>query len=117
VVLAITQPVNQPFSRELWVFDPVAELSKIKVPVLIALGKKDIQVDWLADGSLFEKVAKDYKNITISYFDNANHVLKFEAKPREQLSPTEVMVTYGSADVMLDPETVNGLTSWLQSHL
>jgi alpha-beta hydrolase superfamily lysophospholipase len=117
VVMAITQPVNQPFSRELWIFDPVAELSKIKVPVLIAIGKKDIQVDWLADGSLFEKVAKEHKNITISYFDYANHVLKFEAKPREQLTPTEVMVSYGSADVMLDPETVNALTTWLQSHL
>ena len=52
VVLAITQPANQPFARELWVFDPSAHLGKVSVPVLIVLGKKDIQVDWQVDGAI-----------------------------------------------------------------
>ncbi len=117
VIQAITQPANQPFSRELWSFNPAAKLAEIMVPVLIVLGKKDIQVDWQTDGSLFEAVAREHDNITIAYSENANHVLKFEPKPRSQLTPADVMVTYGSDDVMLNSDAVDGITSWLRAHL
>jgi alpha-beta hydrolase superfamily lysophospholipase len=117
VVLAITQPANQPFSRELWVYNPVVKLAQVAVPVLCVFGKKDIQVDWETDGALYEKAAHEHANITLFYAENANHVLKFEPKPRAQLTVAEVMVSYGSADVMLDPETVEAIISWLRSHL
>ena len=51
VIQAITQPVNQPFARELWIFNPVESLAEVTVPVLIIIGKKDIQVDWQTDGA------------------------------------------------------------------
>jgi uncharacterized protein len=117
VIQAITQPVNQPFARELWIFDPTAKLTEVTVPVLIVIGKKDIQVDWQVDGSLFETVAQEHANITLVYPENTNHVLKFEPKPRSQLIVAEVMVTYGSDDVTLDPEPVENIASWLQSRL
>lgn len=117
VVQGITQPINQPFARELWIFNPVARLDEVNVPVLIVLGKKDIQVDWQTDGSLFEAVAKKHDNITIAYLENANHVLKFEPKPRSQLTPADVMATYSSDEVMLDPDAVNGISSWLRAQL
>jgi pimeloyl-ACP methyl ester carboxylesterase len=47
LILGLTNPANQPFARELWVTDPSALLAMITAPVLIAIGKKDIQVDWL----------------------------------------------------------------------
>jgi pimeloyl-ACP methyl ester carboxylesterase len=50
VILGITQPVNQPFARELWEFNPVESLANVTVPVLIVIGKKDIQVDWQTEG-------------------------------------------------------------------
>jgi hypothetical protein len=87
------------------------------VPVLIVIGKKDIQVDWLTDGPLFEAIAKEHANITIRYFENANHVLKFEPKPSSQLTPADAMTTYSSADVMLDSEPVDSIISWLRAQL
>ena len=117
MVQAITAPINQPFSRELWVFNPLEKLAEITVPVLIVLGKKDIQVDWQTNGPLFETVADEHPNITLSYFENANHVLKFEPKPREQLNPAEVSVSYSADETQLDPEPVNAITAWLQDRL
>jgi len=117
VILGITHPANQPFARELWVFNPVARLAEVSVPVLIVLGKKDIQVDWQTDGSLFEAVASTYDNITVIYSENADHVLKFESKPRSQLTPAGVMAAYSADHVPLDPEPVEAIISWLQAHL
>jgi esterase/lipase len=117
VIMAITQPVNQPFSRELWVFNPAEKLAEVTIPVLIVIGKKDIQVDWQTDGPIFETVAKEHDNITLRYMENANHVLKLEPKPREQLTAADAMASYGSDDVALDPATVEAIISWLQAHL
>jgi hypothetical protein len=66
---------------------------------------------------LFEVVANEHDNLTIIYSENANHVLKFEPKPRSQLTPGEVMATYSAKDAILDPETVKAITSWLRTHL
>jgi uncharacterized protein len=117
VIQAITIPFNQPFARELWVFNPLSILAEITVPVLILIGKKDIQVDWQTDGSLFEAVAAEHSNIRVVYAENANHVLKFEPKPRASLNPAEVSVSYGSDEVMLDPEPIEIIISWLRAHL
>ena len=55
LILSVTYPGNQPFARELWITDPRALLAQVTAPVLIVIGQKDIQVDWQADGSLFER--------------------------------------------------------------
>ncbi len=117
VIMAITQPINQPFARELWGFSPIASLAQVKTPVLIVLGKKDIQVDWQTDGALFEAVAKEHENITVVFSENANHVLKYEPKPRSELTAVQVMVSYGADNVMLDPDPVAAIISWLQAQL
>ena len=117
VIQGITQPANQPFSRELWVFNPAVKLAEMRVPILIVLGKKDIQVDWQVDGLIFEAVAKEHDNISIIYAENANHVMKLEPKPRAQLTPTEVMTTYSSDAVMLDSDPVGRIIAWLQAQL
>ncbi len=116
VIIAITQPINQPFSRELWIFNPAENLAQVNVPVLIVLGKKDIQVDWQTNGPLFEAVAKEHKNITVVHSENANHVLKFEPKHRSELTAAEVMGSYSADNVPLDPEPVAAITAWLQAH-
>jgi pimeloyl-ACP methyl ester carboxylesterase len=117
VIIGVTQPVNQPFSRELWAYDPTKQLTKVGVPVLIVLGKKDIQVDWAIDGPLFENVARKYVNIEIVYMENANHVLKYEPKPRPQITPADAMATYSADTTQLDPDTSKTIITWLKSHL
>jgi uncharacterized protein len=117
VIQAITQPVNLPFSRELWVFNPVTMLTEVSAPILIVIGKKDIQVDWQTDGSIFEAYAREHDNVAIFYSENANHVLKFEPKPRSQLTAAEVMAAYNAEEMDLDPEPVQTILSWLRAHL
>jgi len=117
VILGITQPASQPFARELWAFNPAGHLAGITVPVLIVIGKKDIQVDWQTDGPLFEAVAFGHNNITVIYAEHANHVLKFEPEPRSQLTPAGVMAAYNTDDGYLDPDTVAAIISWLRVHL
>jgi alpha-beta hydrolase superfamily lysophospholipase len=117
IIQAITQPINQPFARELWSFIPMVKLAEVTVPVLIVIGKKDIQVDWQTDGALFETIAHEHANISLFFPENASHVLKFEPKPRAQLTAAEVQISYSADDTQLDPEPVNHIVTWLQAHL
>ena len=116
LILGLTNPVNQPFARELWVTDPAALLAMVTVPVLIVIGQKDIQVDGLADGSIFERLAAQHPNITIVYPEHANHVLKHEPRPRAQLTAGDALAAYNAEDAVLDPDTVAAITAWLQTH-
>src|SRR5579859_299991 len=52
---ALASPANLPFARELWLADTAALLKQLQVPALIAIGKKDIQVDWQADGEPLQR--------------------------------------------------------------
>jgi pimeloyl-ACP methyl ester carboxylesterase len=116
LLLGVTTPINQPFARELWMFDPLAMLARVTAPVLIVIGKQDIQVDWQADGSLFEAMLKDHGNIQLVYAEHANHVLKYEPRNRSQLTPAEVMQSYGAADTRLDDDVLKAITDWLNAH-
>jgi uncharacterized protein len=115
VIKGITQPINQPFARELWVFNPLEKLAHVSAPVLVLIGKKDIQVDWLTDGPLFEAVAQAHPNLRVQYLEDANHVLKLEPRPRAELTAAQVMATYSAADVPLDPQAVAAILAWLRT--
>lgn len=117
VILGVTYPGNQPFARELWITDPCALLAQVTAPALIVIGKKDIQVDWQADGSLFEALRPGHANLTIVYPENASHVLKYEPRDRSQVTATDAMTTYSSDDTHLDPEVVETITGWLYARL
>jgi len=115
VIGAASAPHNLPFARELWVTDPIQLAASVTAPLLIVIGKKDLQVDWQVDGSRWEAFAEDHSNITVVYPDNANHVLKHEPRPREQLSPAEIANGYNAAGAMLDTQVVETLTAWLSA--
>ncbi|MDE1834076.1 MAG: hypothetical protein KGH64_01935 [Candidatus Micrarchaeota archaeon] len=46
--------VNLPFARELWAYRLSDHIAKIDVPMLIVIGKKDIQIDWKIDGKALQ---------------------------------------------------------------
>lgn len=115
-ILGITSPINQPFARELWVTDPAALLAKIRVPVLILIGKKDIQVDWMADGPIFEAAARQQEDITPAYAENANHVLKYEPRRRATLSAAEATNSYNAETSVLDRDSLEIIEAWLRDH-
>jgi len=116
LLAGLATPANQPFSRELWTANPAGLLPRITVPVLVVIGKKDIQIDWQADGKPLENAARGRGNVTFAYPEQANHVLKHEAAARESLVPAEVGATYNAEDRVLDPETWNIILAWLKKH-
>ncbi len=117
VITAASAPHNLPFARELWVTNPATLASQLTTPLLVLIGKKDAQVDWQADGSRWDALAKDHKNITVVYPDNANHVLKHEPRPKEQLSPTDIMNSYSNEDTVLDAQVTVLIMDWLTTQL
>ncbi|NTU82065.1 MAG: alpha/beta hydrolase [Chloroflexales bacterium] len=117
LLLGLTAPVNQPFARELWVADPAALLAAVTVPTLIVIGKKDLQIDWQADGAVFAALAAQRPDIAIVYPEDANHVLKHEPTPREQLTGPDAASRYNAADTVLDAAALAAITGWLAAQI
>ena len=82
---SLETPANLPFARELWAADAASLLSQVDVPTLVIIGKKDLQVDWQADGEPLQRAATGHANVTFLFPENANHVLKVESRPRAEL--------------------------------
>ncbi len=116
LIAALESPANLPFSRQLWNADAVTPLSELRVPALIIIGKKDLQVDWQADGEPLQGAAAGRSDISFLFPDNADHVLKHEPRPREGLVQAEAMPRYNAPDAYLDPETLAAIVGWLRAH-
>jgi hypothetical protein len=114
LVAGLSAPVNQPFSREFWSFNPAEYLRDIAEPVLVVIGKKDIQADWTLDGGALEEAAQGKSNVSFYYPENANHVLKHESRAREELSGLTAASSYNTAEAYLDPETLETIQDWLK---
>jgi hypothetical protein len=79
-------------------------------------GKKDIQVDWHADGEPLQCAAAGHEDATSLFPENANHVLKQELRPRSEPAPAEVTNSYNGPDARLDPEVQTAILAWLAAH-
>lgn len=114
LLMSLASPANQPFARELWVADPAALLAAVDTPTLVVIGKNDIQIDWHADGEVFAALAAQRTTIHIIYPEHANHVLKYEPRPRAELNPIEATLSYNAADAVLDPDALTAILTWLE---
>lgn len=63
LLLSLTTPANQPFSRELWTYNLTQHISKVDEPILVVIGKKDIQVNWKVDGRALEDATSEVKRV------------------------------------------------------
>jgi uncharacterized protein len=113
---SLETPANLPFIRELWTADAVPLLRQVDVPVLVIIGKKDIQIDWQADGEPLKLAAAGQEEVTFLFPENANHVLKQELRPRSALVPTEMTESYNGPDTRLDPQALASILEWLAAH-
>jgi alpha-beta hydrolase superfamily lysophospholipase len=116
LIAALESPANLPFARQLWSADAVTPLRELRVPALIIIGKKDLHVDWRADGGPLQRAAAGRPDIRFLFPENANHVLKHEPRPRRGLVQAEVQRGYNAPDAFLDPETLAAIVSWLLAH-
>ena len=111
---SLETPANLPFARELWAADAASLLPQVDVPVLIVIGKKDLQVDWQADGEKLQQAVAGREQVSFLFPENANHVLKQELRPRTELGPAEVAASYNSPETHLDPQALAGILKWLE---
>lgn len=113
-LLSLSTPANLPFARELWDTDISPWLRDTNEPVLVVIGKKDIQVDYKLDGGRLEDAAKGKPNITFVYPENANHVLKYEEKPQNQLSPKDGL-NYNDEGRILDQDALKAIVEFIRN--
>jgi uncharacterized protein len=111
---ALENPCNLPFARELWNYGLPQFLARIEEPILVVIGKKDIQIDWRIDGGALEKATAKKSAVQFAYPENANHVLKHEEMPRDKLTAQYVGLHYNAPDAELDHETVDTIVDWLK---
>jgi uncharacterized protein len=112
---SLETPVNLPLARELWMADAAPLLRQVDVPVLVIIGKKDLQVDWQTDGEPLKLAAVGQEEVTFLFPENANHVLKQELRPRSELA-LAVMESYNAPDTRLDQEALTSILEWLAAH-
>jgi len=110
---SLESPNNLPFSRELWAYSLPEHIAKVDDPVLVVIGKKDIQVDWKVDGKALEEATAGKATVSFAYPENANHVLKHEALPVGELTAQYVGANYNAPDARLDEETASTILGWL----
>ncbi len=116
LLTGLTQPINLPIAREILPLDPVCSMKRISAPLLIVIGKKDIQSNWRVDGKLMTAALAGKENVSFSYPDHADHVLKLEPRPRRGLTPRYVQATYNADGRTLDPDALDSILSWLAGH-
>jgi hypothetical protein len=105
--------VNLPFARELWTTDSAPLVAQIAVRTLIVIGKKDIQVDWRADGERLQHAAAGRAHISLVFPEDANHVLKYESRPRSELNAAQALTSYNGPDTRLDRDAMASIIQWL----
>jgi pimeloyl-ACP methyl ester carboxylesterase len=113
---SLESPANLPFARELWTADAASLLRQVDVPTLIIIGKKDLQVDWQADGALLQRATAGRADVTLLFPADANHILKHEAQPRSALTLPETMSRYNAPDARLDTQAMASIIEWLRAH-
>jgi len=113
---SLETPANLPFARELWMTDAAPLLRQVDVPALVIIGKKDLQIDWQADGEPLQRAAAGHEEVTFLFPENANHVLKEELRPRSALVPAEITESYNGPDTRLDQEALMSILEWLAAH-
>ncbi len=112
----LESPMNLPFARELWLADASSLLGRVDVPVLVVIGKKDIQVNWKDDGELLRRAAAGRADVTFVFPEDANHVLKHEPHLLGELTAEALFAAYNAADAVLDADATATVIDWLRQH-
>ncbi len=113
VLASFEAPANLPLGRELWVEGAAPLLAEVSVPTLVLIGRKDVQVDAVADGGALERAAAGKEFVTFAYPANANHVLKEDPRPWAEVAAAPGS-GYNEDGTRLDPESVATILEWLR---
>ncbi|MDR2997959.1 MAG: hypothetical protein LBU78_07560 [Microbacterium sp.] len=113
VLAGFETPANLPFARELWSEDATMALREVRVPVLVVIGRRDVQVDAELDGGPLQAAARGMTNVTFAFPEHANHVLKEDVRPPEERTAAPG-AGYNEPGTRLDPEALDTILTWLR---
>ncbi len=100
---ALYRPDVQPYLISWMKYDPAIEIKKVKQPILIIDGTKDLQVD-IEQANLLAKAAPKAKKVTLT---NMNHLLKKIDKDEDNLK------SYQDPTFTLHPELVTTIVNFI----
>lgn len=103
-LMSVFAEPNQPFITNWMKYDPVAEIKKLSIPILIINGTKDLQVK-VSDAKALKEGNPKAELLII---ENMNHVLK-EIKEDKDNYPS-----YFSPDFALAPELIKSISEFVK---
>lgn len=106
IIKSMFRPSVQKYLSSWISYDPVAEIQKLKIPILIVGGTKDLQVPVL-DAELLKKAKPQAK---LEIIPNMNHVFK-EIKGDE----TENKASYSNMGLPVMPELTHAINQFIKS--
>lgn len=113
VLSSFEAPANLPLARELWSESVTDDIRQLRIPALVLIGGRDVQIDAHADGDPLQHAAEGMTNVTFAFPPDANHVFKHDTR-----NPQEVAATpgngYNAPGTRLDQESLNTILGWLE---
>jgi uncharacterized protein len=106
ILNSLFRPSVQPYLISWFKYDPVAEIAKLKIPIFILQGEKDIQVSVNEAIKLFANA----KNKTLKLIPNMNHVLK----NLETLEMNAQMKTYSDPYLPINAELIKEIVKFIK---
>jgi pimeloyl-ACP methyl ester carboxylesterase len=103
---SLLQPTNRRFMQSWVKYDPAAEIAKVKVPVLIVQGGRDIQISEADARAL--KAAQPAASLVI--IPSANHVYRAAASDDRMLQ----LKLYTDPTIPIVPELVPAIAEWIK---
>ncbi|MFE6734012.1 alpha/beta hydrolase [Microbacterium sp. NPDC057650] len=114
VLSSFETPANLPFARELWAEDATDALPEVRIPVLVVIGRRDVQVDAELDGGPLQTAADGMPHVTFAFPEHANHVLKEDVRSPEERAAAPG-AGYNDPGTHLDPEALDAILTWLRA--
>ncbi|HEY9117161.1 MAG TPA: alpha/beta hydrolase, partial [Roseivirga sp.] len=107
-LMSIFRPSVQPFMISWMKYDPLVEMEKLNIPILVVAGSTDLQVT-VEDAQRLQ-IANE--NAELKVIDGMNHILK--DAPAEK---NENMASYSNPNLPLNKEFEETITSFFLKHL
>jgi uncharacterized protein len=99
--------LNSPWMRHFLAYDPIPALKRVKVPVLILFGDKDLQVDPEQNLAPMKKALGKNRAVEVVRFPGLNHLFQ----PATKGSPDE----YAIIEQTIAVDVLERMTTWLRA--
>ncbi len=103
---ALFRPSVQPYLISWFGYDPIAEISKLHVPVLVIQGTTDIQIT-VGDAQLLKKAQPE---ASLQIIEGMNHVLKMVAA-----DPQQQIASYSAPALPVAPQLVKAISEFVNA--